>query len=84
MNSGVTVPIRSREAPTESLETTGQRIWLATSLPAYMYFNPVVSLALGTHAGHANDWAMGGAWFNFRIDDRRIFSKQRVFTSATN
>ena len=43
-----------------------------------------VSLVLGTHERHTNDWAMGGAWFNFRIDDRRIFSERCVFTSATN
>ena len=51
-------------------------IWLATSLPVYMYFNPAWShahsaftvalfrLVLGTHERLANDWAMGGAGFN--------------------
>src|ERR1700733_7111031 len=65
--------------------TAGIYVFQSSLVPrALGIYGSVISLVLGTHARHTNDWAMGRAWFNFRIDDRRIFSERCVFTSATD
>ena len=71
-------------------------IWLASSLPVYMYFNPAWSHAHSAFTVALFLWYWErtrgtrtiGQWVALgliaRIDDRRIFSERRVFTSAAD